>query len=366
MTGAEQRVSRNAVGANLPAGSYRSHSVHTLRYLAAHDPNRPAVATPFQVLTAARLLDTAESLAGYLQSRGIDRSPIALMGFNRPEVVTAFFGALVLGVSPTNINPRSTADDVAYLLSDCDATVIVHERCCTPVVSEALAKVSQPLLALEIGSPAWMEAMTCQDRVDRARSGEDRLLIHRGTSSGFGRPAEGCVDDHYRVIWQMVNRTTAPPTPEFITESGRNAPTTLLCSPILHGEGLSLMLNTLNGGGAVVLAENRSFDAAGTLALARQREVCALGIVGDAVARPLLTELETGRWSGLLPTLRAIFCAGAGLSSPVLEKLAHLLPGVQLIRTCPHLKPSSFTTPPAAYPSSQTPTRLSAARPEPG
>jgi fatty-acyl-CoA synthase len=314
------------------------------------------VATPFQVLTAAGLLDAAESLAGYLHSRGIDRSPIALMGFNRPEVVTAFFGALVLGASPTNINPRYTADDVAYLLSDCDATVIIHERCCTQVVSEALATVSRPLLALEIGSPAWMEAITCQDRVDRARSGEDRLRIHSGTSTGFGRPAEWCVDDHYRVIWQMVNRTTPPPTPEFIAESGRNAPTTLLCSPILRGEGLSLMLNTLNGGGAVVLAENRSFDAAGSLALARQREVWALGIVGDAVARPLLTELETGHWSGRLPTLRAIFCAGAGLSSPVREGLAHLLPGVQLIRTCPHPKPSSFPTPPAAGPSRQTPT----------
>jgi fatty-acyl-CoA synthase len=310
------------------------------------------VATPFQVLTAARLLDAAESLAGYLQSRGIEPSPIALMGFNRPEVVTAFFGALVLGASPININPRYTADDVAYLLSDCVATVIIHERCCTQVVSEALAKISQPLLALEIGSPAWMEAITCPDRVDRARSGEDRLLIYSRTSTGFGRSAEWCVDDLHRVIRQKISRTT----PEFIAESGRNAPTTLLCSPILRGDGLSLMLNTLHGGGAVLLAENRSFDAAGTLALARQREVCALGIVGDAVARPLLTELDTGHWSGRLPTLRTIFCTGAGLSSQIREGLAHLLPGVQLIRTSTHPKASSFPTPPAARPSRQTPT----------
>jgi fatty-acyl-CoA synthase len=150
----------------------------------------------------------------------------------------------------------------------------------------------------------------------------------------------------------MVHRAT----PEFAVETRRNAPTTFLCSPILRGEGLSLMRNTLNGGGTVVLAENRSFDAAGTLALVQQREACVLGIVGDAVARPLLTELETGNWSGRLPTFRAILCARAGLSRPVRERLAHLLPAVQLITTCPQGKPSLFTTLPAAGPSRQTPT----------
>jgi acyl-CoA synthetase (AMP-forming)/AMP-acid ligase II len=129
----------------------------------------------------------------------------------------------------------------------------------------------------------------------------------------------------------MVRRDAPPPTPEFTVDAGRHAPTALPCSPILHGVGLSLMLNTLNGGGAVVVSDRQIFDAATTLELVAEREVEVLGIVGDAFARPLLTELESGRWAGRLPSLRAISSAGAVWSTTIRDRMTELLPGVRLI-----------------------------------
>jgi fatty-acyl-CoA synthase len=308
------------------------HYIRTLRHLARFRPDELAVAAPRRELTVAQLLERAESLAGYLCSRGVTPgTPVATMASNSAEVIETFYAALIAGAPPTNVNPRYTADEVRHVLEDCRAGAIIYEEGSADVVAEALAGIQRPLQALETGSAAWEQAITHGDRVTRELADDDRLLIYTGGTTGLPRAVEWRVADHYQMIWQMVKRDAPPPTPEFTVESARRAPTALPCSPILHGVGLSLMLNTLNGGGTVVVSDILTFDAATTLELVAQRDVAVLGIVGDAFARPLLTELETGRWAGRLPSLRAISSAGAVWSTTIRDRMAALLPGVRLI-----------------------------------
>jgi 3-oxocholest-4-en-26-oate---CoA ligase len=308
------------------------HYVHTLRHLAHSRPGELAVAAPHRQLTNRQLVARAESLAGYLRSRGIERgTPVATMAANSAEIIETFYAALILGASPTNINPRYTADEVRHVLEDCQAGAIVYEQGSAAVVAGALAGIKRPLEAIQTGSATWDQAITHGVHVVRELSGDDRLLIYTGGTTGLPRAVEWRVTDHYRMIWQMVRRDAPPPTPEFTVEADRRAPTALPCSPILHGVGLSLMLNTLNGGGTVVVSDGLGFNAATTLRLVAEREVAVLGIVGDAFARPLLTELESGRWAGRLPSLRAISSAGAVWSTTIRDRMSELLPGVRLI-----------------------------------
>ena len=308
------------------------HYVRTLRHLARFRPDELAVAAPHRQLTNRQLVARAESLAGHLRSRGIEPgTPVATMAANSAEVIETFYAALILGSPPTNINPRYTADEVHHVLEDCQAGAIVYEQGSAAVVAEALAGIERPLEAIQTGSATWDQAITNGAPVARELSGDDRLLIYTGGTTGLPRAVEWRVADHYQMIWQMVRRDAPPPTPKFTVEAARRAPTALPCSPILHGVGLSLMLNTLNGGGTVVVSDGLGFDAATTLELVAEREVAVLGIVGDAFARPLLTELESGRWAGRLPSLRAISSAGAVWSTTIRDRMSELLPGVRLI-----------------------------------
>ena len=308
------------------------HYVRTLRHLARCRPDDLAVAAPHRQLTNRQLVARAESLAGYLRSRGIGPgTPVATMAANSTEVIETFYAALILGAPPTNINPRYTADEVHHVLEDCQAGAIVYGEGSATVVAEALAGIEGPVEAIQTGSATWDQAITNGAPVARELSGDDRLLIYTGGTTGLPRAVEWRVADHYQMIWQMVRRDAPPPTPAFTVESDRRAPTALPCSPILHGVGLSLMLNTLNGGGTVVVSDGLGFDAATTLELVVEREVAVLGIVGDAFARPLLTEVESGRWAGRLPSLRAISSSGAVWSTTIRDRMSELLPGVRLI-----------------------------------
>lgn len=308
------------------------HYVRTLRYLARFRPDESAVASSRQQLTVSQLLERAESLAGYLCSRGVTPgTPVATMASNSAEVLETFYAALIAGAPPANINPRYTADEVRHVLEDCRAGAIVYEAGSAAVVSEALAGLEWPVEAVQTRSATWDQAITHGARLARELSADDRLLIYTGGTTGLPRAVEWRVSDHYQMIWQMVRRDAPPPTPEFTVETARHAPTALPCSPILHGVGLSLMLNTLNGGGTVVVSDGLAFDAATTLKLVTEHQVAVLGIVGDAFARPLLTELETGRWAGRLPSLRAISSAGAVWSTTIRDRMTELLPGVRLI-----------------------------------
>lgn len=308
------------------------HYVSTLRHLAQHRADEIAVATPTSELTASELVRRADALAGYLRAGGVDvGTPVALMAGNSAAVIESFYAALMLGAPPANINPRYTGPEVAYVLEDCSAGAIIYETSCADVVAEALKAVDRPVLALQIASGEWDAALAGNSWEGREPDEDDRLLIYTGGTTGRPRAVEWRVSDHYQMIWQMVKRDSPPPTPEYTVAADRRAPTALPCSPILHGVGLSLMLNTLNGGGGVVVSDQLSFDAAATFALVAQRNVAVLGIVGDAFARPLLTELETGRWAGKLPSLRAVSSAGAVWSSAIRDRMSTLLPGVRLI-----------------------------------
>ncbi len=94
---------------------------------------------------------------------------------------------------------------------------------------------------------------------------------------------------------------------------------------------MGLALNTINGGGVLVLHEQASFDPDATFVLIEQYQVRVLGIVGDAYARPLLAELNTGRWAGRLGSLAAISSSGAVWSPEVRARMIDHLPGIRLI-----------------------------------
>jgi acyl-CoA synthetase (AMP-forming)/AMP-acid ligase II len=103
--------------------------------------------------------------------------------------------------------------------------------------------------------------------------------------------------------------------------------TALPTSPFMHASAHWLAFTTLFGGGKVVVLPRGHFDPATTWRLVGEESVNVLVVVGDAMARPLVDELEThpGRYE--LSSLIAVGSGGAVLSPSTKRRLGALLPG---------------------------------------
>src|SRR3954447_17230234 len=72
----------------------------------------------------------------------------------------------------------------------------------------------------------------------------------------------------------------------------------LVLGPLMHGGGQWLTLIALFGGNRAVVYTDRHFDAARVLDLATTEHATTIGIIGDAMARPLAEAAlaEPERW----------------------------------------------------------------------
>jgi long-chain acyl-CoA synthetase len=89
-------------------------------------------------ITWADLRERVDSLAGGLASLGLTRGDtIALMLSNRPEFHLCDLAAMMLGATPFSIYNTYTPDQIAYIIGDADAKILICEGQFLPQVLEA-------------------------------------------------------------------------------------------------------------------------------------------------------------------------------------------------------------------------------------
>ncbi len=91
-------------------------------------PGRRAIASEHGDLTFAELDRDAERLAGYLQNAGLAAGDVvALLCTNRPEWIVAQQAALRSGLRLVPVNWHLKGDDIAYVIADSGAQVLITE-----------------------------------------------------------------------------------------------------------------------------------------------------------------------------------------------------------------------------------------------
>ncbi|MEU0313080.1 acyl-CoA synthetase [Nocardioides sp. NPDC006273] len=107
-------------------------------------PDKPAVimAGTGQTLTYAELDDASLRLAVALQDRGLRRGDVvAMLSDNAVECFILYWAALRSGLYLTAINYHLTAAEAAYIVEDCDATVLVASGRLGDLAGEVLSAV---------------------------------------------------------------------------------------------------------------------------------------------------------------------------------------------------------------------------------
>ncbi len=102
---------------------------HRLETFARVFPDRAAMIQGDRVFSWGEFNARCNRLAHGMLALGIAREErVAIMGFNSVEWMEIFFAASKIGAVPANVNPRFVPEEIAYVLQDCDASIVFVEE----------------------------------------------------------------------------------------------------------------------------------------------------------------------------------------------------------------------------------------------
>jgi len=272
-----------------------------LAWRATVTPERPALLWRDQCWTFARLAAEADALARRLAGLGVvpgDR--VAACLGNRPELVVLVHAVSRLGAVLVPLNVRLTAGELQAQLADAEPRLVLVEAGTRDTVAGwpgAVVDVDRDLARLpEPASPLQRE-------ID---SGAVHTLVY--TSGTTGRPKGVCLtygNHWWSALGSQLNLGVTP--------NDR----WLLCLPLFHVGGLSILFRSVIGGFAVELHER--FDAAAV------NRAIEMGVTLVSVVGTMLWRLLDERGDRPYPShLRAVLLGGGPAPRPLLERAAAL------------------------------------------
>ncbi len=295
--------------------------------------DRTAVVTGPVRRTYGELWEDARRYAAVLAAHGVTRGDrVALLLPNIPHFPAAYYGALSLGAVVVPIHALLVADEIAYVLEDSEAKVLVVAA---PLLAEGakgaeLAKV--PVLTVladeTAGFPQIDVLARTTDPVDSfvATDPEDDAVVLY-TSGTTGKP-KGALLSHSNLLW---NASLASFDVVGLTQDD----TILGCLPLFHSFGQSCTLNAGIRAGATIVLMPR-FDGATAIELMVTEGVT----VFMGVPTMYIALLEAAAHDDRRPNLRRAVSGGASLPIAVLEKFgdvfgADIYEGYGLSETSP-------------------------------
>ncbi len=302
-------------------------------------PDRIAIACGDRAATFAELEVRANQLAHHLADQGIGRGDhLGMYSRNSIPAVETLLAAYKLRAVPVNVNYRYVEDELRYLFDNADLVAVVHERRYAERMTAVLPdtpKVRHTVVIedgtdLPYGGVEYESALAAQhgDRDFGERSPDDLYILFTGGTTGLPKGVMWRHEDVWRVLGGGIDFYTGQPLPDEWAQSakGRDAPglTRLACAPLIHGAAQWAALPALFCGEKVVLMPQ--FDAHEVWKAIERHQVKVVTIVGDAMARPLLTAFSAGDYDA---SSLVAFSSHAALFSPsVKEKYLEALPNV--------------------------------------
>jgi acyl-CoA synthetase (AMP-forming)/AMP-acid ligase II len=325
--------------------------------VAAANPDRPAIIWRDRSWSYAELTDRSRRFANALLGRGIGvhrqraelaghesgQDQVALYLHNGNEYLEAMIGSFKARAAPFNVNYRYVAEELRYLLDNAAAKVVVYHAAFAPVLAEVLADLPRVELLVQVADASGNDLLpdavdyeqllteSSGDKPDAAWSPDDLYILYTGGTTGM--PKGVLWRQHDIFIGAMGGRPfgqkDAFPSLDAIVEASTNGGVAMMsAAPLMHGAAQWAVFTAFTGGNTVVMPdETVRMDPADVWRTVERHKVMTLQIVGDAMGRPLIDELERGSYdlSGFLALVSGGAALGSSLKDRFLEKAPHAI-----------------------------------------
>ena len=265
---------------------------------------------------------------------------------NGNEYLEAMIGSYRSRVAPFNVSYRYVEDELLYLLTDSKAKALVYPAEFAPRVAEILDRLPDLRVLIQVADHSGHELLpgavdyetilaTPPPAEMPTPSGDDLYILYTGGTTGM--PKGVLWRQHDIFLSSMGGRPWGSDQPlashSELAEKARasaGAVSMMMIPPFMHGAAQWAAFNAVTMGGRVVIPDDvERMRPAEVLRLAAEEKVLSMPVVGDAIARPLLDEIEAGDYD--LSGLFTITNGGAPLSPTVRERLLTALPHLMLL-----------------------------------
>lgn len=305
----------------------RQNWVNQLERHAMMQPDAPALRFVGNTMTWADLRRRVAALAGALSGRGVgfgDRVMILML--NRTEFVESVLAANMIGAIAVPLNFRLTPTEIAVLVEDCVAHVMLTEAALAPVAIGV--RNLQPLLSVIVvaGGSSQDSVFGYEDLLNEAGDVHEPVDIPNDspalimyTSGTTGRP-KGAVLTHANLTGQAM-------TALYTSGANINSDVGFVGVPLFHIAGIGNMLTGLLLGLPTVIYPLGAFDPGQLLDVLEAEKVTGIFLV-PAQWQAVCTE-QQARPRDL--RLRVLSWGAAPAPDALLRQMSATFPETQIL-----------------------------------
>ena len=321
--------------------------------------DREAIVWRDRRLTFAQVSERSKRLAAYLHGRGLGvRRPraelsgwesgqdhLALALYNGNEYLEGMLGSYAARVAPFNVNYRYVGEELRYLLDDARPRALILHSSLAPTLADVLPTLDSPpdvLLQVEddSGHPLltgaeWYEEALADSSPDGAPvepSPDDLYILYTGGTTGMPKGVLWRQHDIFMAAmggrkvgtWEVVTSYRG-----LVDRLAESMPLKLmLLPPLMHGAAQWAAFMLWAQGATLVMPDDtRRVDPDDVWSTVERERANTMTIVGDAILRPLLLQLDKKQYD--LSSFFAVGNGGAPLTPAVramaLERLPNLV-----------------------------------------
>jgi acyl-CoA synthetase (AMP-forming)/AMP-acid ligase II len=260
-----------------------------------------------------------QRLARALGALGVAKGDgVAVLDTNSPRAIEAYFATSMLGGVFVPLNYRAQADELEYMVTAAGARVLMVGERYVPLVREVrdrLPCVAQ-MVALDAPQPDMVsfEELIAQGVDDTAEAevddGDVNILMY--TSGTTGRP-KGVMLTYGDFVAYVCGNTELA--------DGTSRGTALLCVPLYHIAGITMMMTSIFSGRRLVIL--RQFDPAAWLQTVQDERVTHAFLVPTMLKRILDQPDFT---ASACASLEVLAYGAAPMPLPVIRRAIAMLP----------------------------------------
>jgi acyl-CoA synthetase (AMP-forming)/AMP-acid ligase II len=321
-------------------------------------PDRECLVWRERRLTYAEVAERSRRLAAYLHGKGLGvgvereklaghesgQDHVALALYNGNEYIESMLGGYRARVVPFNVNYRYVGEELRYLLNDARPRALILHASLAPTLADVLPTLDAPpdvllQVADESGHELLPGAVDYEEALASSSpegapvdpSPDDLYVLYTGGTTGM--PKGVLWRQHDIFMGAMGGRTIG--TWESVTSYAGIAERLensfplklLLLPPLMHGAAQWAAFILMSTGATVIFpTDPRRVDPDDVWRTVEREKVNTMTVVGDAVLRPLVMQLDRADYE--LSSLFAVGNGGAPLTPAVRELALARLPNL--------------------------------------